>query len=269
MKTTGRLARKATYGPLCQQTLQTVLKKELTMHFGFENMDLIADVLIRRFLAIIEQYAPPDPIASEPGRRLRPYQTLVLAVDKNECFGYGKRMESCRLVPVTVSLITPEELQELVVGTPWPELRCRIAARILKEAYDQGGVLSFSTLGLLTGLRSQAAVSGAIALFRRQNPDVVLPHSGTIFDLGPTLTHKRAAVLLKHQGLLEQEIARRINHHPSAVARYNNDDERVMQLWREHKSPEMISFITGLSLSLVQQYIELNRELSLKEGEKA
>lgn len=269
MKTTGRLVRKATYGPLCQQTLQTVLKKELTTHFGFENMDLIADVLISRFLTIIERYAPPDPTQSEPGRRLRPYQTLVLAVDKNERFGYGKRMEACRLVPVIVSLVTPEELQELAAGTPWPELRCRIAARILKEAYEQGGVLPFSTLGLLTGLRSPATAGQAVARFRQQNPDVVLPHSGTIFDLGPTLTHKRAAVLLKRQGLLEQEIARRINHHPSAVARYNNDDERVLQLWREHKSPEMISFITGLSLSVVLQYIELDRELSLKKGEQA
>jgi len=217
-------------------------------------MGVVADVLIQRFLAIIEGYAPLQ-------KRLRPYQTLVLAVDKNERFGYGKRMESCRLVPVMVTLISPEELQELAEGVKLRELRPGVAARILKEAYDQGGVLPFSTVGLLTGLHSPTAVSDAVKLFYEQNPGVVLPHSGTVFDLGRTLTHKRVSVLLKHQGLLTQEIARRINHHPCAVARYNNDDERVGRLWEEGKSAEMISFLTGLSLEVVQEYIAIRQEL--------
>lgn len=254
MKKSGRLQKKAVYGPLCQQTLEAVLKRELMTNFGFENMGVIADVLIQRFLAIIEEYAPGQ-------SRLRPYQTLVLAVDKNEKFGYGKRMEQCKLLPVIVNLITAEELQELADGAKLRELKPRIAARILKEVYDQGGVLPFSTVGLLTGLHSPTAVGGAVALFYEQNPDVVLPHSGTIFDMGRTLTHKRAAVLLKHQGLLTQEIARRINHHPDAVDRYNNDDERVGQLWEEGKSAEMISFITGLSLKVVEEYIAIRKEL--------
>ena len=257
MKTFGRLHRKATYGPLRQQTLEAVLKRELLTNFGFENMGVVADVLIQRFLTIIEEHAPLQ-------KRLRPYQTLVLTVDKNERFGYGKRMEHCRLVPVLINLITPEELQKLADGAKMQELRPQIAARILKEAYDQGGVLPFSTVGLLTGLHSTTCVGRAVALFYEQNPGVVLPHSGTIFDMGRTLTHKKAAVLLKHQGLLEQEIARRINHHPSAVARYNNDDERVGRLWQEGKSAEMISFITGLSLSVVQEYIEIRQEMQLQ-----
>jgi hypothetical protein len=254
MKTTGRLKKKAVYGPLCQQTLEAVLKRELMTNFGFENMGVIADVLIQRFLALIEQYAPLQ-------KRLRPYQALVLAVDKNEKFDYGKRMEQCQLVPVLVTLITPQELQQLADGATFSQLRPKITARILKEAYDQGGVLPFSTVGLLTGFHANTTVGRAVALFYEQNPDVVLPHSGTVFDLGPTLTHKRAAVLLKHQGLLTQEIARRINHHPSAVARYTKDDDRVAQLWQEGRSAEMISFITGLSLSVVQEYIDIRQEL--------
>ena len=105
-------------------------------------------------------------------------------------------------MPVIVRLISPEELQELAEGAKLRELRPRVAARILKEAFDQGGVLPFSTVGLLTGLHSPSAVSEAVALFYEQNPGVVLRHSGTIFDLGRTLTHKRLSVLLKHQGLL-------------------------------------------------------------------
>ena len=254
MKSSGRLRKKAVYGPLSQQTLDAVLKRELLTNFGFENMGVVADVLIKRFLAIIEEYAPLQ-------KKLHPYQTLVLAVDKNERFGYGKRMGHCQLVPVIINLITPKELQELATGAKMQELRPRMTARILKEAYKQGGVLPFSTVGLLTGLHSVTTVSKAVALFYEQNPDDVLPHSGTIFDMGRTLTHKKAAVLLKHQGLLEKEIARRINHHPSNVARYNNDDERVGRLLEEGKSVEMISFITGLSQSVVQEYIDIRQEM--------
>lgn len=231
-----------------------MLKRELLTNFGFENMGVVADVLIQRFLAIIEKYAPLE-------KRSRPYQTLVLAVDKHEKFGYGKRMEECQLVPVVINLITPEELQELAEGAKLRELRPKIAARILREAHDQGGVLPFSTVGLLIGLHSATTVGHAVALFYEENPDVVLPHSGTIFDLGRTLTHKKTSVLLKHQGLLDLEIARRMNHHPRAVARYNNDDERVGQLSEEGKSPEMISFTTGLSLSIVKEYIAIRQEM--------
>lgn len=260
MKTSGRLQKKAVYGPLNQQTLEAVLKRELLTNFGFENMGVIADVLIQRFLNIIEEYAPLQ-------KRLRPYQTLVLAVDKHEKFGYGKKMDQCRLVPVMLNLITPEELQELADGAKIRDLRPRIAARILKEAYDQGGVLPFSTVGLLIGLHSVTTVSNAVNLYYEQNPEDVLPHSGTIFDMGRTLTHKRASVLLKHQGLLEKEIARRINHHPSNVARYNNDDERIAKLWEEGKSVEMISFITGLSQSVVEEYIDIRQEMQQQADE--
>ena len=261
MKRYGRLEQKETYGPLCQQTLESRLKRELLTNFGFENMGAVADVLIERFLAIVEEYAPLQ-------KRLRPYQTMVLAVDKNERFGYGKRMEQCQLVPVFVTIITPEELQALADGARLRHMRPQIAARIMKEAYDQGGVLSFSTVGLLTSLSSNKTISLAVTEFYKQNPDVVLPHSGTILDMGTTLTHKRAAVLLKHQGLLEKEIARRINHHPRSVARYLNDDERVGRLWAEGKSAEMISFITGLSLSLVKEYIAIRQEMEQQATEE-
>jgi len=254
MNTPKRLYKKAVYGPLCQQTLEAVLKRELLTNFGFENMGAVADVLIQRFLEIIATYAPTD-------QHLRPYQTLVLAVDKHEQFGYGKSMETCQLVPVIVTLITPEELQEVAQGARFPDLRPRVAARILQEAYHQGGVLPFSTVGLLTGLHSSAEIGRAIAIFYEQNPGVVLPHSGTIFDMGPTLTHKRTAVVLHHQGLLDLEIARRMNHHPSAVARYINDAERVKQLWQEGKAPEMISFITGLSVRLIKEHIAILQDL--------
>ena len=53
MKRYGRLQQKEIYGPLCQQTLESRLKRELLTNFGFENMGAVADVLIERFMAIV------------------------------------------------------------------------------------------------------------------------------------------------------------------------------------------------------------------------
>ena len=52
------------------------------------------------------------------------------------------------------------------------------------------------------------------------------------------------------------------------MARYLNDDERVGQLWEEGKSAEIISFITGLSLSVVQEYIEIRPEMQRQAAEE-
>ena len=252
MRSSARLIQKATYGPLSRQTLEMVLKRELLQNFGFDQMGAIADLLIARFLALIAQHAPP-------AQRLRPFEALVLAVSTEERFGYGKRIEMCELVPVRLQLISPQELDELAQGTPLHELRPRMAARILHEAYEQGGVLSYNCLGLLTGLRSVSSTGRLLDKYRELHPEDVLPHSGTIFDLGPTLTHKQQAVILEAQGLLEQEIARRINHHPSAVARYLTDNARVLELWQEGKDVEMITFLTGISRHVVEQYIALHQ----------
>lgn len=262
MKSANRLHRKATYGPLSQQTLHAVLKRELLDNFGFEQMGAIADLLITRFLHLVDTYAPT-------AERLRPFEVLVLAVDKGERFGYGKSMERCRLVPVRLRLVTPDELQELVDGTPLLDLRPRMAARLLHEAYRQGGVLSYHTLGLLVGLRSVGGASRLIAAYREAYPEDVPPHSGTIFDLGRTLTHKEQAVLLAEQGLLEQEIARRLHHHPGAVARYLNDNARVLTLHQQGTDVEMISFLTGIARSVVLEYIALHERKAASPPEDA
>lgn len=52
-----RLSNKAVYGPLSQKTLHSALKRELLTNFGFDNMALIADLLIDRFLAIVDEFS--------------------------------------------------------------------------------------------------------------------------------------------------------------------------------------------------------------------
>jgi hypothetical protein len=246
-----RLRNKATYGPLTQKTLHSALKRELMTNFGFENMALIADLLIERFLALVDEFTVA------PGR-LQPYQTLVIGIDKREKFGYGIPISNIKLKPAIVSLITPEEIQALAEGIPLPRVRGEMIARILKEAFEQGAVLSFDIIGLLFGV-SPSAVGGWVKKYYESHPGEVLPHAGVVFDLGRTRTHKGPILMLHYQGLLTQEIARRTNHEPQRVDKYLKDHQRIVTAHEAGHPLDEICLLTGLSSHLVKEHLVLGQ----------
>jgi hypothetical protein len=245
------------YGPLAQKTLHNVLKRELVEQFGFENMGLIADGLIHRFLEILEDFDPKR-------RTLLPGQVLWLAVSRRDRSRIDQPMWRSKLLPVRLTLLHPDDLVQASQGTAWDDLRERRVVRLLKEAYDQGGVLGQHDVGVLLGL-SQATVSRLIRSYQQRTGEL-LPYRGTVHDLGRTLTHKRQAGEGRLQGLLTQEIARRIHHTPEAVDAYLTDFERVYQLHRDAKTLVQIAFLTRIAQSVVQQYIDLIDEYEITEA---
>jgi hypothetical protein len=255
-----RISNKVTYGPLSQKTLHSALKRELLTNFGFENMALIADLLIDRFLAIVNEFTV------SPGR-MQPYQTMIIGVDKREKFGYGKNILNAKLKAAIVTIITPEEILELANGTPLRKLKPRMAARIIREAFEQGAVLPFSSVGLLFG-HSYEAISNWIKLYKDEHPDEVVPHAGVIFDLGPTQTHKEQILFHHYQGLLTQEIARRTNHDPQRVDKYLRDHQRIVAAHEAGHSHEEVCLLTGLSTKLVQQHLDIYQRLASKEAKQ-
>ena len=254
-----RLSNKAIYGPLSQKTLRSALKRELLTNFGFENMELIADLLIERFLAVMTEFS------AAPGQ-LQPYQTMVIGVDKRERFGYGTPIANVRLKPAIVSLITPGEMLELAQGTPLRALQPGMAARIIKEAYAQDSVLTLSMVGLLLGV-SQTTVCRWIKQYKTSHPDEVLPHAGAIFDLGRTQTHKGPILMLHYQGLLTQEIARRTNHEPHRVDKYLQDHHRIVTAHQAGHTFDEICLLTGLSPSLVREHLDWYQRFANQEAE--
>lgn len=249
-----RLSQKVIYGPLCQKTLKNVLKRELLTNFGFENMHIIADTLIDRFLSIIKQY-------SYQKDRIKPYQTIALAIDKNQKLGYGKTMQQTKLIPVTITLITHKELTELASGARLRDIRPNIVARILKEAYQQGGVFSYNDVAILCGINKTGVKDLVKKYYQTHHPEI-LPHTGSIFDCGSTLTHKRKIIKLYLSGLLTREISRRTNHHPSNVDNYIKTFEQIRALYEEGKNKQEICFFTQCSETLVEEYIQIIKELN-------
>jgi len=251
-----RLHQKEAYGALMGKDLQSILKRELITNFGFENMGAIADLLIERFLAIYKKY-------SKPKDELLPYQTIVLAVDKNQRRGKGKTMAMTKMKPVIINLMTTEERQRLVDGESITKIRPDMAIRMMNESDSQGAVFSYNDITMLTGLTT-GAVTHLKKSYLKKHPDEHIPHSGTVFDMGRTLTHKKQIIEEHLKCLLTKDIADKMNHHPVNVDAYINNFNRIFELYDDGKNERQISFITGLSISLVKEYIDLINEFKVE-----
>ena len=238
-----------------QKDLRQVLLHELYTRYGFGEMKAIAEPLVDRILELVRTHTS----AAQP---LGLYEFLALAVSPEARLGPGRTIQENPLVLVKLSLLSQEERYQLAQGCSWSGLQHDRAARLLKEAYAQGGVLSFTDLALLTG-KSVAGISYALQRYYQEHPEEeTLPHMGTIFDMGRTVTHKREAVWNWLQGLLTQESAQQMDHHPLSVDRYVRDFQRVLALWMDGKEEEQIAFLSNLARSVVREYLALIEEYS-------
>ena len=250
------------YRPAADKNLRGILRQELLTNFGFEHMFLMADVLIDRFLAIVHE-------ADVLHGPLEPFQTVVYGYDKLRKFEFVRRPYHLHLRPARVTIVSAEELSRLCEGASLPRLRAEMAVRILREAYDQRVILSFTDVGLVL-CQAPPRISQLVRGYKKDHPGEFIPHCGSVLDIGSTQTHKREAILLYLQGHLTSEIARQIQHAPENVDRYIYDYQRVIELAEEGKSNSQISFVTGLSPRLVRDHIALWKEMeALKETESA
>lgn len=250
--TAKRLYQKEFYGAAAEKNIRAILRKELLTNFGFENMFLMADVLIDRFLNILQE-------AEVVSGHLEPFQTVIYGYDRLKKFEFGRRPYHLPLRAARVSIVTAEEIARLRDGASLPQLRAEMAVRILREAYAQNVILAFADVGLVM-CQSPVRISQLVRQYRQAHPGEFIPHCGSVLDMGSTLTHKREAVLLYLQGHLTSEIARQIQHAPEDVDVYIYNYQRVIELAQEGKSATQISFLTGLKPHLVREYIGLWKE---------
>jgi len=130
-----------------------------------------------------------------------------------------------------------------------------VCARIMQEAFDQGGVLSQYDVAVITG-RSIAYVQQAISAWQKEHGRS-LPSRGTIHDLGSATTHKKEIVGLYLKGYKTSEIARKTQHDPVNVDRYIKDYKRVLWLHKDGRDLDEIVFFTKLSENLVKEYLSI------------
>jgi hypothetical protein len=215
--------------------------KNFPKFFGPEIRDRIA----QRLLELIEEQMPPR-------TTLRPGQCLWNAVAIETRADSPKR----RLVPVVLTLVDDTDITRLAAGASVAQVAQDATARLLEEAYQQGALLSMRDLAVLTWHTPRTIVGYRQAWETAQ--DRVLPHPGTLQDMGSCLTHKTAIVVKTvYERHDPRQVARETKHTQQAVDRYLKDFHRVRTCYRQHPDQAFVCQVTGMSPFLVKQYIDI------------
>jgi hypothetical protein len=146
--------------------------------FGTEIRDRIAQEVI----ALVEAHMPST-------EHVRPGQCIWNAVS------IETRADSAKVkfIPVILTLVDDKDITRLSSGEPVAKVAQDATARILKEAYDQGALMSMRDIGLLTW-RDGSPISYWRKCWEEHHQEI-LPHPGSLQDFGSCLTHKTAIVV--------------------------------------------------------------------------
>jgi hypothetical protein len=215
--------------------------RECPKFFGPVMREKIADELIKLF----ETLAPET-------SRLKPGQMLWNALDKNTRGDSPKR----KYVPVVLSIICEEDIELLTQGAHMSKITEKSIVRMIREAYQQGGILSSRDIGLIT-LRHPSLASSIRRRFEAQN-DCTLPHTGALHDMGSTVSHK--ATIIRKVVLEKKDpsaVAKECNHTQAAVDRYLKDYYRVKTLYNLNHDVEFIHLTTQIAKHVIVQYIRI------------
>lgn len=183
---------------------------------------------------------------------LEPGQMLWNVIDKTTRANSPKR----RFIPAVLTLIDPEDISALEKGTSPNEVFEKVLARLFYQAYEQGGLLSTRDAALIF-CRPISKISTVRQKYEKEN-DCVLPHPGSLQDMGSTISHKSLAVRkVIHEGKDPAEVASEINHSQKAVDRYLTDYQRVKTLYDLKPDIEFIHLATNIAKHVIRQYINL------------
>jgi len=160
-----------------RSSLCHLLQTEFPGAFGPAVTRLFAD----KVDALYEQFHPPR-------SRLRAGQVLWAAVATDDPPRRDKRIESTRLVPVALDLVTPPDIDNTAHRGRRPQIRRDKILRLFRQAYEQGGVLSYADVSLL--LRVARQTLSQVALAEHQGSGQRVPCPGTIRDMGRSVGHK-------------------------------------------------------------------------------
>jgi hypothetical protein len=182
-------------------------------------------------------------------KKLKPGQILWNVVHKDT------RADSKQLktVPVILTMVASEDISNLAKGIGVAKNRENLIARIIKEAYDQGGLLSMRDIGLLTSLDPSHVSASRKAYEEAHN--VTLPHTGSLHDMGTCITHKYQII---YKYVVEKKdptiIAKETNHSLKAVDSYLRDYNRIKLLFMDNKTVEYIKLVTMIPIHVIKQY---------------
>jgi hypothetical protein len=250
--------REAQFRPQAAKSLRPFLIQFVTREFPRLGGPWVVAVFVDKLLELVDAYHVTRD-------RLKPGQTLWLAVAVDEHPGYRKPMTHTRQVPVVITLACQDDIADLRNNVSHTELTKRALVRAANDAFAQGGVLSCTDLSVLFHL-ARTRVSALIRQYEAETDEIV-PRRGNIHDMGPTVSHKRIICRKAYlEGKLTPTIARETLHSPEAVDHYLLSLARVyFATVQRGMTLQETAFATQQPLSIVQQYVDLIQELALND----
>jgi hypothetical protein len=163
---------------------------------------------------------------------------------------------NCRFVPVILTLVDSTDVEELARGIPMPRIAEKAMARICREAFNQGALISMRDIGLLVWRENNRVSLIRKAWEIRHNS--TLPHIGSIQDFGTTVSHKTSIVRkVVYENKDPRQVADETKHSQRAVDRYLKDFHRVRTCFDKIPDIEFVTRTTGMSKHLVNQYLKI------------
>jgi len=226
---------------LLKPQIERFFAEEFPKLFGPVIRDHIAQALLELFTRQVRETST-----------LEPGQILWNAVDIYTRADSPNR----RFIPVVLTMVNEQDIRNRTKGLSMKEIRAQSTARILREAYQQGGLLSMRDISLLCWHSSPAPSSWR--KYYEHAHKCELPHPGNLQDMGSCVTHKEQIV---YKAIVEKkdpvQVANESKHTQQAVDRYLKDFHRVQTVYNHNPDPDYISLVTNISKSVVNQYINL------------
>jgi hypothetical protein len=179
---------------------------------------------------------------------------------------YGTKVEDDAVKTVLLPLVTEEDVEQRIKSfyghqtanenyKKQEERDLSVMARLVKSAYEQGGLLSGAELSVLLN-RSLTTIGRYMRKYHETHSDI-LPTKGMVLDQGSKPTHKASIINLYEQGYPEVDIARLTNHTIESVGRYIKSYKNVKLLLEKGFNLMELVRVTGMGRSTIIQYREL------------
>ena len=241
------------FAPLQQKTLQNALAHRIAQEFPRIGGPRIRELCAAMILEVVAQHV-------RPREHLAHGQVLWMAVSVDDPPRQRKRIADTDLVPVVLDLSTADDIDRRIERLPAKKRLLQKVLRLCQQAHQQGGLLSNCDLAELLG-HGDSEIARVLTEHERETKQLV-PRRATLHDVGTGLTHKRIICHKRYaDGKDADVVARETYHSLDAVDRYIGQYDRVRHCRLQGLTPAETAHALGCSLSLVEEYLDIDREL--------
>lgn len=242
------------FSPLLDKNLSQALAHRIGKEFPRIGGPRIRALCAQMILEVVGDHL-------RPREHLTHGQVLWLGISVEDPPARGKRTADTHLLPLILDLSTDEDVQARLDRCKPTDILLQKAIRLCRQAYQQKALLSNPDLAEL--LRCSAEhISSLLSSYEKRSGEII-PRRATVHDVGSGLTHKAIICRKRYiEGKSPPEIARETYHTLQSVDRYLGQYDRVRYCLLEGMQPQQIAYTLGCSLSLVSEYVALDKELS-------